>query len=40
MKKIENNLEKWLSETSKEGCGDDITVGIICPAGSRRQVED
>ncbi|MBC8059913.1 MAG: protein phosphatase 2C domain-containing protein, partial [Clostridiaceae bacterium] len=30
VKKIENNLEKWLSETSKEGCGDDITLGIIC----------
>lgn len=23
---VENNLEKWLSETSKMGCGDDITV--------------
>lgn len=30
VKKIENNLEKWLCETSKDGCGDDITLGIIC----------
>lgn len=25
---VKNNMEKWLSETSKDGCGDDISVVI------------
>ena len=26
---VENNLTEWLSETSKMGCGDDITVVFV-----------
>ena len=29
LKAVEDNLEDWLQETSKEGCGDDITAAII-----------
>ncbi len=27
---IKANLDQWLTETSEEGSGDDITVGLIC----------
>ena len=27
---INDNIEKWLNETSEKGSGDDITVGLIC----------
>jgi hypothetical protein len=27
---VNENLEKWLNETSEKGSGDDITVGFIC----------
>lgn len=26
---VENNLEKWLNETSEEGCGDDVTAVLV-----------
>lgn len=30
IEKIENELEGWLRSVSKQGSGDDITVGIVC----------
>lgn len=30
IEKVGENLETWLSDISSEGCGDDITLGILC----------
>ena len=30
LKKVETVLPEWLSETSQDGSGDDITMGILC----------
>ena len=32
---VENNLENWLAETSKLGCGDDITIACVCFEGEQ-----
>lgn len=33
LESVNANLASWLSETSRLGSGDDITVGIVCSAG-------
>lgn len=30
IEEVENNLERWLLETSEAGSGDDVTLGLIC----------
>lgn len=37
---IEENLEKWLTDVSEKGSGDDITVGIICNIGQIETYRD
>jgi serine/threonine protein phosphatase PrpC len=35
---VNENLEKWLKETSEKGSGDDITVGLICNLDKMRDL--
>ena len=35
--KVNENLETWLTETSKAGSGDDITLGILCRMDTARE---
>ena len=33
---VQSNLENWLNEASRQGSGDDITVGVLCRENDER----
>jgi len=39
LENVDNSLESWLNEASRQGSGDDITLGIICRADFLKKKE-
>ena len=33
---VQSNLKNWLNEASRQGSGDDITVGVLCQENDER----
>ncbi len=40
LESVSDNLEMWLAEASKEGSGDDITLGLICRMDALEKTEN